>query len=256
MPGPGLLVERKPLEELGPHFLQRVFTRKVRKVGNEKKPLRLACPPEIHPSRGRGRPCPCSHHDPPLTPARTHPTVRENDKPPITPHQRATALINGEALEQPYVADLFAGAVETTDKTAVGKFERVDPIDAAIAVTSDYGIDPAKPQVIADPRQATPHGGDKRPQPVGRTLAPNEVADVEAISTRARPKATGSSSPWPPRPAMEASSSSQRNPQRSPPAPPAGNQRPLLPRRHLGQQGQPRQRHRLRHRRRPRPRGD
>lgn len=37
MPGPGLLVERKPLEELGPHFKQRVFTRKVRKIGNEKK---------------------------------------------------------------------------------------------------------------------------------------------------------------------------------------------------------------------------
>lgn len=45
MPGPGLLVERKPLEELGPHFKQRVFTRKVRKIGNEKKHFwRLACP--------------------------------------------------------------------------------------------------------------------------------------------------------------------------------------------------------------------
>jgi hypothetical protein len=46
-------------------------------------------------------------------------------------------FINGEPLKTPHIADLFAGALETSDKSKAGKFERVDPIDAAIALTSD-----------------------------------------------------------------------------------------------------------------------
>ena len=192
MPGPGLLVERKPLEELGPHFKQRVFTRKVRKVGNEKKHFEVGLPPQKFILREEGED---DRAHAATTTLRSHlpehtRQFAKNDKPPITPHQRTTwRLINGEALEQPYVADLFAGAVETTDKTAVGKFERVDPIDAAIAVTSDYGIDPAKPQVIADPRPGYGRTAvTSSRSPVGRTLAPNEVADVEAHLNEGKPE--------------------------------------------------------------------
>ena len=55
-----------------------------------------------------------------------------------------------EPLKTPHIADLFAGALKTSDKSKAGKFERVDPIDAAIALSVRYIGDRRLPDKAID----------------------------------------------------------------------------------------------------------
>ncbi|MDD3325521.1 MAG: DUF3274 domain-containing protein [Zoogloea sp.] len=190
---------RKPLAELGPGFFQRVFTAKIRSVDKVDQVFRVGLPPQDFPLLAAGE-SDRSHVDGSYIGNHLKfaglPGANGNQLPGRQRLPRSAILgedgvrfINGEPLKTPHIADLFAGALETWDKTKAGKFERVDPIDAAIAVTSDYGIKPVTPQVIDDPRPdrgraAVASGGS----PTNRSLLPRELADVEARLNERKPE--------------------------------------------------------------------
>ena len=190
---------RKPLAELGPGFFQRVFTAKIRSVDKVDQVFRVGLPPQDFPLLAAGE-SDRSHVDGSYIGNHLKfaglPGANGNQLPGRQRLPRSAILgedgvrfINGEPLKTPHIADLFAGALETSDKTKAGKFERVDPIDAAIAVTSDYGIKPVTPQVIDDPRPdrgraAVASGGS----PTSRALLPRELADVEARLNERKPE--------------------------------------------------------------------
>ncbi|WP_347250523.1 DUF3274 domain-containing protein [Zoogloea sp.] len=190
---------RKPLAELGPGFFQRVFTAKIRSVDKVDQVFRVGLPPQDFPLLAAGE-SDRSHVDGSYIGNHLKfaglPGANGNQLPGRQRLPRSAILgedgvrfINGEPLKTPHIADLFAGALETSDKTKAGKFERVDPIDAAIAVTSDYGIKPVTPQVIDDPRPdrgraAVASGGS----PTNRALLPRELADVEARLNERKPE--------------------------------------------------------------------
>ncbi|WP_298602800.1 T6SS effector phospholipase Tle3 domain-containing protein [Zoogloea sp.] len=190
---------RKPLAELGPGFFQRVFTAKTRSVDKVNQVFRVGLPPQDFPLRAEGE-SDRDHVDGGYFSNHAKfaelPGANGNQLPGRQRLPRSAILgedgvrfINGEPLKTPHIADLFAGALETSDKAKAGKFERVDPIDAAIAVTSDYGIKPVNPQVIDDPRPghgraALASGGNS----TSRTLLPRELADVAARLNENKPE--------------------------------------------------------------------
>lgn len=101
--------------------------------------------------------------------------------------------INGEPLPVAVRASLNEGAKPDAQKRE-GALEDVDPIDAAIAITSDYGLDPAGVfRIIADP---TGRGTHERPR-IERfrpdiyegflTRAPDKIAAVQAFLTKDMP---------------------------------------------------------------------
>ena len=187
-PGPGARVERSPLKELGPSFLQRVFTQKLRDIGGTKQAFQVGLPPQdfILSLRGEND---HAHADGSVTTLRAHfdRSLESRERIPsdaIAPNLQAARrqqlasrrLINGEQLKEPHTAELHGGS----DPAAAGSLrENVDPIDAAIAVTSDYGIETAPRQVIDDPRPPKPGEADSNGAP-GLKLGPDDLTDVEA----------------------------------------------------------------------------
>ena len=138
----------KPLETLGDGFRQRVFTAKKRPDPRTGNPVLIGPAPnryyfilrqpgeddfahtEVSDSFG-GR--------------RVHSHLPQREKAAGTPgvDEKASAglrLINGEALRVPVTASLLEGSVPD-NRQRPGASEGVDQIDAAIAVTSNYGVD-------------------------------------------------------------------------------------------------------------------
>ncbi len=145
---------RKPLKELGSSFLQRVFTRKQRKVGGKLEAFPVGLPPQDFILRPKGEDD-RAHADGDVTTLRSHlpeydPSLEKSTDPEdILALRAAQRLINGEALKPPHTADLHGGSDPAAKQS---KRESVDPIDAAIAVTSDYGLRAKRQEIIRDPR--------------------------------------------------------------------------------------------------------
>ncbi|MGC4060175.1 MAG: DUF3274 domain-containing protein [Aquabacterium sp.] len=136
---------RQPRKELGPGFLQRVFTAKKRPTGKngQREAFKVGLPPQDFALREPGEDD-HAHVTPEAGSFRAHLEEDNSDKT-----IRAAILgdaykrfglrfISGEALRKPVQADMYAGSITTSDKLE-GAHEEVDPIDAAIATTSDYG---------------------------------------------------------------------------------------------------------------------
>ncbi len=187
-PGPGARVERSPLKELGPSFLQRVFTQKLRDIGGTKQAFQVGLPPQDFILSLRGEDD-HAHADSSVTTlrARFDKNLENRERIPsdaIAPNLQAARrqqlashrLINGEQLKEPHTAELHGGS---NPAVAGSLRENVDPIDAAIAVTSDYGIESAPRQLIDDPRPPKPGEADSNGAP-GLKLGPDQLADVEA----------------------------------------------------------------------------
>lgn len=146
---------REALAELGSSFRQRVFTGKLRTPAGSAKPtpvlvgqaphdfvMRLATEDDHAHVEKEGRdtraslPIASAHADPLAGPAAQRHGIR---------------TINGEALAEPYIADIRGSQIDTgkipsTSRWAkmktgdAGPCEGVDPIDAAIAVTGSGGL--------------------------------------------------------------------------------------------------------------------
>jgi hypothetical protein len=147
---------RKPLSELGPGFLQRVFTLKRRPDPRNGKPVLVGQPPHDFALKVPGE------NDLAHTAAsdnvasryvmREHLPLHSDAPGDISPEERARfglRRITGEALPEPVAASMGEGAVPDAQHR-YGASENVDQIDAAIAVTSNYGIDKPHWECIAD----------------------------------------------------------------------------------------------------------
>ena len=133
----GPLVKRKPLQELGPRFLQRVFTQKPRDVGGETAAFPVGLDPCHFPLRLQGEPDK-DHVLPKAATLRTHLPEADPSRPTDPAGRR---FINGEPLPKPYPADLYAGALSSNPEAPGSQLESIDPIDAAVAVSRDGGVD-------------------------------------------------------------------------------------------------------------------
>mgnify|MGYP000084196019 CR=1 FL=1 len=179
---------RQPLKELGPTFLQRVFTAKRRVVRGTPQAFKVGLPPQDFLLRIKGEDD-HAHADGDVTSFRARlpehdPRLDKSNAPDdILAARTARRLINGEALETPHTAELHAGA----PSAGQGRHERVDPIDAAIAVTSNYGVTTQPPQIINDPRPGTraAAGANSRPSPT--PLTPRDLTDVQNRLNEGRP---------------------------------------------------------------------
>ena len=173
-PPAGPLVKRKPLQELGPTFLQRVFTQKPRDVGGETAAFPVGLDPCHFPLRLEGEPDK-DHVLPKAATLRTHLPEADPSRPTDPAGRR---FINGEPLPKPYPADLYAGALSSNPRSKNSKLESVDPIDAAVAVSRDQGLLIRKER-IPDPRPAKPpqpfYPDDRQP------LGALERAEVQAL---------------------------------------------------------------------------
>jgi hypothetical protein len=147
---------RKPLLELGAGFFQRVFTLKRRPDPQNGKPVLVGQPPHDFAIRVPGE------DDFAHTAASDNLTSRHvlrehlpgSDDAPLdaSPEERARfglRSITGEALPKPVAASMGEGAVPDAQHRYAAS-ENVDQIDAATAVTSDYGIDKPAWECIAD----------------------------------------------------------------------------------------------------------
>ncbi len=161
-----------PLKELGPTFLQRVFTRKIRGEDGPQTPFQVGSSPRYFTLRLTGEKD--QNH------VRSNVTTLRINLPEIDPaHPTAPEgrrFINAERLPEPHTADLYAGALSPDPKSELGKVEAVDPIDAAVAVSRDRGVKQVQ-QIIPDPR---PGMGQAAGTSSGQTLNPGEIADIEA----------------------------------------------------------------------------
>lgn len=139
---------RKPLEELGEGFRQRVFTRKRRpnpksgeyvQVGAANSPyyFMLRQPGEDDQSHSEVSDSFLSKHAVRGHLAGRRDTPEGADVDETISH--SVRHITGEALKQPVLASLLEGSFPDA-KGRAGGIEAVDQIDAAIAVTSEYGV--------------------------------------------------------------------------------------------------------------------
>lgn len=178
---------REPLKELGPRFLQRVFTGKVRPSGSgRREAFKVGLPPQDFVLREEGEddhghvaPKAASHRaDLPETDREgRHPFgLRRSEEA----RRRGLRHISAEALATPVTAEMHAGALPGT--RPVGAFESVDAIDAAIAVTSRYGLRTLPPEDIEDPCPDSPW---RRSVPAG-PLPPAALREVEEALNRGR----------------------------------------------------------------------
>jgi hypothetical protein len=164
---------RLPLRELGAGFYQRVFTGK-RRLDPAKKtsgPVLVGLPPHDFALRldgeddhahvaGANRGHRASHDEaqwPPVKPSKWNIFSTEADR------RAGLRTINGEALSVPKGAILDGGEIApghfpatssqaTLPRREQGPCEEVDPIDAAIAITSGQGLRKLPRQVVDDPR--------------------------------------------------------------------------------------------------------
>jgi len=153
---------RSPLKELGQHFYQRVFTAKSRPVPGQAQaqPFKVGLAPQDFVLRQEDEDD-HAHVASGAATLRAELPVTDRDGKvlmvmPLSDEAKRHGLryISGEALPEPVVADMYAGAI-TRAGSPVGAHESVDPIDAAIGVTSQTGRRPVRQQEIADPRPAT-----------------------------------------------------------------------------------------------------
>lgn len=164
---------REPLSEIGPGFFQRVFTNKVRVAPASGKPGKILVGQAPHDfalrldgendhahaaGANRGH---RGHHDTAQWPPVEHGkwSIFSSD----VKRRKGLRRITGEALRVPTPAVLDGGQIEppqfpaTSEQTRLpkedqGPCEEIDPIDAAIAVTSGDGLRMRRQEIIADPR--------------------------------------------------------------------------------------------------------
>ncbi|HEX7638297.1 MAG TPA: DUF3274 domain-containing protein [Burkholderiaceae bacterium] len=152
--------ELKPLSTIGPHFFQRVFTKRLRAPakGGAPAPVLVGAPAPydfafcLEGEENYGH----VNADSRTRRGEVEPTEWPvKDKwfglvpKPEDQRREGIRTITGEALATPVKPDLDGGAVPGSD----GKDERPDGIDASTAVTSDYGQRDVW-QVIPDPHGA------------------------------------------------------------------------------------------------------
>ncbi len=152
---------REALKELGPGFFQRVFTARQRaeQPGQEAQPELVGSAPHDYALRVKGE-------DDHAHVAKGSDTLRASNPAvdwPVKPKvmgvfpksaamlRKGIRRITGEPLKRPVPADMYAGSISLPGQPQ-GAHETVDPIDAAISVTSRYGLKPLPQQVIDDPR--------------------------------------------------------------------------------------------------------
>ena len=148
---------RRPLAELGTGFFQRVFTLKRRPdfrsghfvmVGQPPHDFMLRVPGEDDHAHTAASDSLTSNYA-----LREH-LHRPGDAPGgASPEEQARfglRRITGEALPKPIVASMGEGAFPDV-QNRYGASENVDQIDAAISVTSDYGINGSYWECIDDP---------------------------------------------------------------------------------------------------------
>ena len=165
--------QRLPLRELGAGFYQRVFTGKQRLDPAKKTtgPVLVGLPPHDFALRLDGE----DDHAHVAGANRGHRTSHDEARwPPVQPSKwnifstearRRAGLrtINGEALRVPTAAVLDGGEIApghfpatssqaTLPRKEQGPCEEVDPIDAAIAITSSKGLRQLPQEVVPDPR--------------------------------------------------------------------------------------------------------
>lgn len=138
----------RPLAALGDGFRQRVFTAKKRPDPKTGKPVMVG-PAESpflfvlrHPNEADQTHTEVSDSWTSEHVIRGH--LPPSKRPELSAHPDEDRLqgirnITGESLKTPVEASLFEGALADS-KGRPGASERVDPIDAAIAVTSNYGL--------------------------------------------------------------------------------------------------------------------
>lgn len=148
---------RKPLSELGSGFFQRVFTLKRRPdfrngqfvmVGQPPHDFALRVPGEDDHAHTAASDSLTSNHF-----LRERLPAQDDAPSDASPEERARfglRRITGEALPKPIIASMGEGAFPDAQKR-YGASENVDQIDAAVSVTSDYGIDGSHWECIADP---------------------------------------------------------------------------------------------------------
>jgi len=147
---------RKPLSELGAGFFQRVFTLKRRPnfrsgqsvlVGQAPHDFALRVPGEDDHAHTAASDSFTSNHA-----LREHlpgPGAAPGGASPEEQARFSIRRITGEALPKPVIASMGEGAFPDA-KNRFGASENVDQIDAAVSITSDYGIDGHHWECIAD----------------------------------------------------------------------------------------------------------
>ncbi len=151
----------RALQELGPGFLQRVFTARLRAPADARpgvlpQPVLVGAPPGDFALRVRGED---DHAHVAGDGAKLSARLPQADWPPSpaaahrSEEQRRLGLrrIMGEALKTPVPAGMYAGALDLPGQPR-GAHEQVDPIDAAISVTSRYGLQEVRMAPMPDPR--------------------------------------------------------------------------------------------------------
>ncbi len=161
------LVKRKPLQELGPSFLQRVFTKKSRELGGQTAAFQVGLDPCHFTLRVEGEPDQ-NHVRPDVT------TLRAS----LPTDPAGQRFINGERLPKPYTPDLHAGALSSDPQSLDGQLESVDPVDAAVAVSRDQGLK-TRQERISDPRPVKPSPSFY--PDAGQPLGALELAEVQAL---------------------------------------------------------------------------
>lgn len=152
---------RQALRELGSSFLQRVFTARLRAPadappGALPQPVLVGAPPGDFALRIKGED---DHAHAAAGSVSLRARCPEVEWPPErwathrSEAQRRLGLrrITGEALKTPVQADMYAGALDLPGQPR-GAHEKVDPIDAAISVTSRYGLQDIQMEPMQDPR--------------------------------------------------------------------------------------------------------
>ena len=198
-PGPANVVARstvtrRPLDELGPRFFQRVFTGRKRPDAAKGRAVMVGQAPHDFALRVKGE-SGFEHVDGMKAWnagrwMRTAPSVARpehaagdaaNPQSPLAESESGHSVrrITGEPLRRPVEADMLAGAVAPDQRpqklkgAPPGAYESVDPIDAAIASTQDFGYeftwdvvdDPGPSGIRPNPVQTAgvPHGPIRSP---------------------------------------------------------------------------------------------
>lgn len=163
-------IVRRPLAELGPGFFQRVFTRKLRPDFRTGQAVLVGQPPHDFALRVSGED---DQAHTAVSDTWTSYFVREHLPGPGGASRDASAdektrfnlrSITGEALPKSFTPSMGEGALPDAQHR-FGASENVDQIDAAISVTSRYGIQGHRWECIADPNGIAKGLGSYQPVP-------------------------------------------------------------------------------------------